>query len=105
MKVRVCCLQSDETSLSNDVPPLGLRPRGVRAVAGLGFLALAAWVPLWPLSLLAGWFGISHIVAAATGYRGCPEMGAIASVLLRRRVATVCKPWERFDRWLEGAHA
>src|SRR5437867_3336126 len=102
MRIRVCCLQSDQSNLSKAVPPLGSRPRSVRAVAGLGFLALAAWAPLWPLSILAAWFGISHVVAAATGYRGCPEMGAVASLVLRRRVSTVCKPWERFDQWLEG---
>jgi len=26
--------------------------------------------------------------------RGCPEMGAIPSLVLRRRISTVCKPWE-----------
>ena len=105
MKMRVCCLQSGGSDSSNDVPPLGPRPRGVRAIAGLGFLVLAAWVPLWPLAILPAWFGISHLVAAATGYRGCPEMGAIASLVLRRRISTICKPWERFDQWLEGARA
>ena len=103
MTVRICCLASDGSDTVKDVPPLGLRPRAVRGFIGVVVLALAAWVPFWPLSVLAGWFGASHLVAAATGYRGCPEMGAIPSLLLRRRVSTVCKPWERFDQWLERA--
>lgn len=106
MAIRICCLSSDPSEVVKDAPPLGLRSRGVRASAGLIFLALAAWIPFWPLSVLAAWFGISHLVAAATGYRGCPEMGAIPSLLLRRRVSTVCRPWERFDQWLErSAHS
>jgi len=105
MRIRVCCLQSDGSDPSKDLPPLGPRPRGIRAMAGLGFLVLAVWLAHWPLSILAAWFGISHLVAAATGYRGCPEMGAIESLVLRRRVSTVCKPWERFDQWLESGHA
>jgi hypothetical protein len=103
MTIRVCCLGSVASDAPKEAPPLGLRSRGVRTTAGLIFLALAAWMPLWPLSVLAAWFGASHLVAAATGYRGCPELGAIASLVLRRRVSTVCKPWERFDEWLEGA--
>ena len=46
---------------------------------------------------------LEDMLAAATGYRGCPEMGAIPGLVLRRRVSTVCKPWERFDQWLERA--
>jgi hypothetical protein len=100
MNMRLCCMGS-ESGTVKDAPPLGLRSRGVRGTIGLVFLALAAWMPFWPLSLLAVWFGASHLVAAATGYRGCPELGAIPSLLLRRRVSTVCKPWERLDQWLE----
>lgn len=103
MTMRICCLGSVASDAARDAPPLGLPSRGVRATAGLVFLALAAWMPLWPLSVLATWFGASHLVAAATGYRGCPELGAIPSLVLRRRVSTVCKPWERFDEWLAGA--
>jgi hypothetical protein len=47
---------------AKDGPPLGLRPRGVRGTVGLVFLALAGWMPLWPLSVLAAWFGASHLV-------------------------------------------
>ena len=80
---------------------LSARPRVARAIAGLAFLALAAPAarrrPLLPLGLVAGWFGASHLVAGATGFRGCPELGAIASLLLRREVATRCDPWEWID--------
>jgi hypothetical protein len=103
MNMRLCCMGSGGSDAGKDAPPLGLRPRGVRGTIGLVFLALAAWIPLWPLSVLTAWFGASHLVAAATGYRGCPEMGAIPSLVLRRRVSTVCKPWERLDQWLEPA--
>ena len=103
MTIRFCCVSSDESDAAKGVPPLGLRSRGVRATAGLVFLALAVWMPLWPLSIMAAWFGASHLLAAAMGYRGCPELGAIPSFVLRRRVSTECKPWERLDRWLERA--
>jgi hypothetical protein len=83
--------------------------RRTRAAAGFGFLALAGAlgsrqapgrVALWPLALVPTWFGISHLVAAVTGYQGCPELGAIPSVMLARPVATGCGPWERIDRRL-----
>ncbi|MGA8745456.1 MAG: hypothetical protein WB507_06305 [Solirubrobacterales bacterium] len=83
--------------------------RGARAVAGFGFLAIAGAlgsrqapgrVALWPLAIVPTWFGISHLVASVTGYPGCPELGAIPSVILARSVATSCGPWERIDRQL-----
>jgi hypothetical protein len=89
--------------------PIGLRPRLARALAGLAFLLIAgalasrslpAGVELWPLSLVPTWFGISHLVAAQIGYRGCPELGAIPSVWLGRPVGTGCGPWDRIDRLL-----
>src|SRR5438552_8407312 len=97
--------------------PLNRTARGARALAGVAFIGqvgvLYTW-PLgvlaqlglpgpvrWPLAALGLWLGVSHLVAAATGYRGCPEIGAIASLLLRRRVITSCKPWEAFDRRIE----
>jgi hypothetical protein len=85
------------------------RSRQARAAAGFGFLALAGAlgsrqapgrVALWPLALVPTWFGISHLVASVTGYRGCPELGAIPSVMLGRQVATSCRPWERIDHLL-----
>jgi len=83
--------------------------RLARAAAGSGFLAVAGAlgsrqapgrVALWPLALVPTWFGISHLVAGVIGYEGCPELGAIPSVMLARRVPTSCGPWERIDRWL-----
>jgi len=47
------------------------------------------------------WFGISHLVAGVIGYRGCPELGAIPSVMLGREVPTSCGPWERIDARLD----
>src|SRR6478752_5283444 len=58
-----------------------------RFVAGLGFLALAGGlakrqapgrIALWPAAMVPTWFGISHLVAGVTCYRGCPELGATA---------------------------
>jgi hypothetical protein len=90
--------------------PVGRRARHARAAAGIGFLALAGAmagrrlpgrVSLWPAAMVPAWFGISHLVAGVTGYRGCPELGAIPSVMLGEPVGTSCGPWERIDRWLE----
>jgi hypothetical protein len=53
---------------------------------------------LWALAIPSLWLGLSHLVAAVTGYRGCPEIGAIPSLILGRRVMTQCAPWERLDR-------
>ena len=83
--------------------------RRARALAGFGFLALAGAlgsrrapgrIALWPLALVPTWFGISHLVASVTGYQGCPELGAIPSVMLARPIGTSCGPWERIDRHL-----
>lgn len=83
--------------------------RGARAISGVGFLAFAgalgsrqapAGVALWPLALVPTWFGISHLIASVTGYRGCPELGAIPSIMLARPIATGCGPWEWIDREL-----
>lgn len=91
--------------------PMTRARRGSRAAAGLGFLALAGalssrrlpgGISLWPASLLPTWFGISHMVAGVTGYQGCPELGAIPSVMLGRPVPTTCEPWQRIDRWVDG---
>lgn len=88
--------------------------RRARAAAGFGFLALAGAmssrkapgrVALWPAALVPTWFGISHLVSSVTGYRGCPELGAIPSVMLARPVSTGCGPWERIDRWLGAPEA
>lgn len=79
------------------------RARTVVGVASLGLAALAArrsgrlraWV-----AAAAGWFGASHLVAARTGYAGCPELGAIPSMLLGRDVHVGCVPWQIADRRL-----
>lgn len=83
--------------------------RAARATAGAGFLLIAGalstrrlpgGIALWPAAVVPTWFGISHLVAGMTGYSGCPELGAIPSVMLVRPVATGCRPWERVDRCL-----
>jgi hypothetical protein len=84
-------------------PSLSKRQRGGRAVVAVGLLALAPAalrMPRFarvPLAALIAWLGLSHVVAAATGYSGCPELGAVPSLLLRRQVHTRCGPWERLD--------
>ncbi len=84
-------------------PVLSESQRRARGVAGLGFLALGWAVLRWPralsvpTSLAAGWLGASHVVAAATRYQGCPELGAIPTLVLGRRVETRCGPWELLD--------
>jgi hypothetical protein len=99
-----CAVRLDDSDYAS--PPLSRSGRRTRAMAGLGFLALAGAIAsrqlpgsiaLWPASLVPTWFGISHLVAGMTGYPGCPELGAIPSVLLDRPVATACGPWERID--------
>lgn len=63
-------------------------------VGALGSRQLPGGIALWPAALVPTWFGISHLVASVTGYSGCPELGAIPSVMLARPVATGCGPWE-----------
>jgi hypothetical protein len=93
---------------------MGRGARRARAVAGLGFLALAGAmssrqlpgrISLWPAAIVPTWFGVSHLVAGVTGYRGCPELGAIPSVILDRQIGTACGPWERIDSWIDGSGA
>lgn len=95
-----CCLGEAEAE------PMSRLARGARVAAGIGFLAAAGAlrtrslpgrVALGPTAVVPTWFGVSHLVAAGIGYRGCPELGAIPSVMLARRVQTSCGPWERFD--------
>jgi hypothetical protein len=91
----------DTSKRAKPRPPLGVRARAARALAGLGFHGLA--VPLQrrtatrPVALAAHWFGASHLTAAASGYPGCPEFGAIPSLLAGREIATVCGLWEWID--------
>jgi hypothetical protein len=85
--------------------------RRTRARMGAGFLLIATlvavlagwrWFWLWPLAFLVAWFGASFLVAAATRYPGCPEVGAIPSLVLRRRLVTRCPPMERLDHTVES---
>jgi hypothetical protein len=89
---------------------LGGSARRARFAAGFSFLALAGGLAtrqapgrmaLWPTALVPTWFGISHLVAGVIGYRGCPELGAIPSVMLGRPVPTACGPWELIDNRLK----
>jgi hypothetical protein len=107
---------SDRPSFESQVP-LGGRARAARAIAGILIIAGVGLFYLWPVELLPKlgvpgfvawglaipslWLGSSHLVAAVTAYRGCPEVGAIPSLLLQRHVVTTCTPWERLDRRLE----
>jgi hypothetical protein len=79
------------------------RARTVVGLISLGAAVRSARQPgtLWTLGAVgAGWFGASHLVAARTGYAGCPELGAIPSVILRREVQIGCVPWQIADRRL-----
>jgi hypothetical protein len=94
--------------------PMTRAARRSRAMAGLLFLVLAGTlatrrlpgaIALWPASLVPTWFGISHLVAGVTGYQGCPELGAIPSVMLGRPVGTSCELWQRIDRLVDPSGA
>ncbi len=99
MKMPYCsqCTIDEEAGPSHAITT---RQRVARAVAGAVWLALA-WaflrVPVpaiaWPLAIIAGWFGISHLAAACIAYADCPELGAIATLVSRRYIRTRCGPW------------
>lgn len=84
---------------------LETRHRVGRAVAGAAFVALArvCWTPRLsrPLAILAGWFALSHVVAAITAYDGCPELGAIPSLVRGEVVTTRCGPWQMLDHFID----
>lgn len=86
--------------------PLNDRQRRARRIVGVGSLGLGVFaarrrgVPGALAAAAAAWFGVSHLVAAQTGYAGCPELGAIPSVLLGREVHVGCVPWQLADRRL-----
>jgi hypothetical protein len=88
------------------VPPTP-RGRAARALAGIGFFGVAAALVtrLDGATAMAGgalalWFGLSHLVAAATAYPGCPELGAVPSLVRGRPLGTNCEAWRRIDRVL-----
>jgi hypothetical protein len=95
-------------------PTMHRRVRAARAGIGLAQLAvggtlanrkLPGGVALWPVALIPTWYGISHLIAAIIGYRGCPELGAIPTVMQGRPVGTVCEFWTQLDRrLLPGEH-
>lgn len=102
-----CC---SEDAVSH--APMGRTARWSRALAGVWFLLLAGalgtrrlpgGIALWPTSLVPTWFGISHLVGGVTGYHGCPEIGAIPSVMLGRQVKTNCQLWQSIDLWVDPA--
>ena len=100
MTVPGCCATDELPEQLND------RQRRARTLVGIASLGLAilaarrAGVAGTLAAAGAGWFGASHLVAARTGYAGCPELGAIASVVLRRDVHVGCVPWQIADRRL-----
>jgi hypothetical protein len=98
-----CCSSTGTTTM-------GRRARRARFAAGTGYLALAGAmtarrlpgrISLGPAAIVPTWFGVAHLVAGVTGYPGCPELGAIPSVMLGREVGTDCSSWQRIDQWIE----
>ncbi|HXN37238.1 MAG TPA: hypothetical protein VN892_04315 [Solirubrobacteraceae bacterium] len=107
------CCSEDPMSMASRAS-MGRAARRSRALAGMGFLAIAGAlatrrlpgrIALWPTSLVPTWFGISHLVAGVTGYHGCPEIGAIPSVMLGRQVKSNCELWQNIDSWVDRAAA
>jgi|GEM_PF-1467296 len=105
-----CC--SGDGSAVQTQAAMSRAARRSRATAGFLFLAIAGGlgsrrlpggIALWPASLVPTWFGISHLVAGVTGYHGCPELGAIPSVMLGRPVGTSCELWRGIDEWIESS--
>lgn len=92
-----CCAVDELPKRLND------EQRSARAVVGLVSLAVGLVVARRAGargalgSAGAGWFGASDLVAARTGYAGCPELGAIPSVILGREVQVGCMPWRIAD--------
>jgi hypothetical protein len=85
---------------------LTFRQRRARVVVGVASLTVAVLAArtsgvIGVLGAVGtGWFGASHLVAARTGYAGCPELGAIPTVVLGREVQVGCVPWRIADRRL-----
>lgn len=95
-----CCDTDEPLEQLNDRQRRARRIVGVTSLA-LGVLAARrAGAPGALAAAAAAWFGVSHLVAARTGYAGCPELGAIPSVLLGREVNVGCVPWQLADRRL-----
>ena len=91
---------------AGDCRPLNRRQRAARFIVGAALLLLDFLLP-WSHELsvtgiataaIIGWFGVTHVLAALTAYPGCPELGAVPSLLLGRDVKIGCGPW----RWLDA---
>jgi hypothetical protein len=102
------CASCGAAREGDDATPLELSPvqQATRLRMAHQFLAAtvvlavaSGWLlaVLWPVTAIAGWFAVSFYVAVWTRYLGCPEIGAIPSWLLGRRIATRCAPLERRD--------
>jgi len=99
--MKACC--SDE---AGDWRPLNRRQRAARFIVGAGLLLLdfllrgsnALSITGIATAAIIGWFGVMHILAALMAYPGCPELGAVPSLLLGRDVKIGCGPW----RWLDA---
>jgi hypothetical protein len=95
-----CCTVSQLPGQLNE------RQRSARTVVGIASLAIAAFAArrsgvICVLgAACVGWFGASHLVAARTGYAGCPELGAILSLVGGRDVQVGCVRWRIADRAL-----
>jgi hypothetical protein len=100
MKERAASCCSDNTA---GWRPLNTGQRWARLIVGVALLSLvpalprssAAWIVL---AVIAGWLGATHVLAGAMAYPGCPEIGAVPSLLLGRWVRVGCTPW----RWLDA---
>jgi len=86
--------------------PLNRRQRTARFIVGSSLLLLDLLLPWSPAesaagiatAVILGWFGVTHVLATLMAYPGCPELGAVPSLLLRRDVKLGCGPW----RWLDA---
>ena len=103
VRSRGCTAPGDGTCTAPQEPlnEPGRRSRIVWGIAigaltvALGAIAYTRLAELWPLVTVAAWFSLSFVVAGMTAYSGCPETGAILSLLRRRPQATNCPPLEK----------
>jgi hypothetical protein len=84
---------------AGSAPTLTRMQRRPRLLAGALLSALALLLIPFSMaaSVLAAWFGVSHLVSWRTGYPGCPELGALPALALGRPVMSGCGPWCGFD--------
>jgi hypothetical protein len=104
--MKACC----GTETGTDWRPLSRRQRMARFIVGAGLLLVAfllAWFAATSAATIVTaailvWFGVTHVLAALIAYPGCPELGAVPSLLLRRDVKIGCDPWQWFDARLRS---